>query len=126
MSKELYNKLKELAIEDYIWVIYVGIIILSWVSNHYERLYFINHDVNNKNIYKKIMTIIFSILVVVYLYFLKNSIDDIKNLKKTDSYKKKNMVYLSFVGSVLIAISGFIYLFITLVDEDLDVEIAFN
>ena len=31
-KEELDNKLKELKIEDFIWFIYIGIIILSWYS----------------------------------------------------------------------------------------------
>ena len=57
---------------------------------------------------------------------LNKEIDDIKNLKTWDTPKKKNLVYLSFLGSLLIAISGFIFLYISIVDENLDIELAFN
>ena len=124
--KELNNKLKEIKIEDFIWVIYIGIIILSWYSNSLERKYYIYNDINSKNKYRETLIIIFSILIVVYLYFLKSSIDDINNLKPTDSEKKKNLVYLSFIASLLIAISGVIFLYIALIDESIDVELAFN
>ena len=125
-NNELNEKLKELKIEDIIWIIYIGIIILSWYSNSLERKYYIFNDLNSKTQYRKIIILIFSILVVVYLYFLKGSIDDIKSLKPTDSDKKKNLIYLSFIASLLIAISGFIFLYIALKDEDLNVELAFN
>lgn len=120
------NKLKQIAIEDKIWIIYIGIIILSWYSNNLERKYFINNDYNSKNKYQKTLIIIFSILVIIYFYFLKSSLDDIKNLKLTDSIHKKNLTYLSFIASSLIVISGLIYLYIALTDEDISVEIAFN
>lgn len=123
---ELCEKLKQLDIEDFIWLVYIGIIILSWQSNFYERKYFINRDDSDKNKYRKIMIIIFSILIVVYLYFLKDSIDSIKKLSIYDSKKKKNLVFLSFLASLFIAISGFLLLYIAFVDEDLNVEIAFN
>lgn len=125
-TKELNEKLKELKIEDFIWLIYIGIIFLSWYSNTLERKYFIQNDLNSKEKYRKIITIIFTILIVVYLYFLKDSIDEIKKIKPTDTQKKKDLVYLSFIGSLLIAISGFIFLYISVVDENLDVELAFN
>ncbi len=125
-TQELNEKLKELKIEDFIWLIYIGIIFLSWYSNTLERKYFIQNDLNSKEKYRKIITIIFTILIVVYLYFLKDSIDEIKKIKPTDTQKKKNLVYLSFIGSLLIAISGFIFLYISVVDENLDVELAFN
>ena len=124
--EEINEKLKILNTEDYIWLIYIGIIFMSWYSNSLERKYFTENDIESKTKYQKIMVLIFTILIVIYLYFLKESINDIKNLKPWDTPKKKNLVYLSFLGSLLIAISGFIFLYISIVDENLDVELAFN
>lgn len=123
---ELNDKLKELNIEDFIWVIYIGIILLSWYSNSLERKYYINNDNISKEEYRKIIIFIFSILIIVYLYFLKGSYNDIMNIKITDSNKKKELLYLSFIASLLIAISGIIFLYIAINDEDLNVELAFN
>ena len=39
--EELNSKLKQIRIEDFIWVIYIGIIILSWYANSLEKKYFI-------------------------------------------------------------------------------------
>ena len=125
-SDELNKRLKQLKIEDFIWIIYIGIIILSLYSNSLERNYFLYNDFKSKKKYREILILIFSILVIVYLYFLKDSIDDIKNLRQNDSNRKKTLVYLSFIASLLIAISGFIFLFIALVDDNLDIELAFN
>ena len=108
--EEINEKLKILNTEDYIWLIYIGIIFMSWYSNSLERKYFTENDIESKTKYQKIMVLIFTILIVIYLYFLKESINDIKNLKTWDTPKKKNLVYLSFLGSLLIAISGFIFL----------------
>ena len=124
--EDINNKLKQLKTEDYIWIIYIGIIILSWYSNSLERKYYIYNDINSKNSYQHIMILIFSILVIVYLYFLKSSIDDLRNLKPSDSQKKKRLVYLSFLGSLFVALSGFIFLYVSINNQDLDVELAFN
>lgn len=127
MNKDdLQRRLKQLKTEDFIWIIYVGIIILSLYSNVFERKYFIYNDVESKNKYRNITIFIFVILIIVYVYFLKDSFDDIKNLSVYDSNKKRNLTYLSFIGSLLIAISGFIFLYIAISDENVDVEIAFN
>ena len=123
---ELNEKLKQLKIEDYIWIIYIGIIFLSWYSNFLERKYFIYNDKKSKEKYRQTLIIIFSILIVVYLYFLKDSIDSIRSLKASDNEHKKNLTYLLFLGSLLIAISGFIFLYIAFKDESIDVELAFN
>ena len=126
MSGELDEKLKELKTEDFIWLIYIGIIFLSWYSNYLERNYFLYNDLISKDKYRKTLILIFSILLVVYLYFLKDSIDSINKLKPTDSKKKKDLAYLSFIGSLLITISGVIFLYIAIVDDNIDVELAFN
>lgn len=123
---ELYKKLKQLRTEEFIWLIYIGIIIMSYYSNNLERKYFIHNDLNSKQSYQKMMVLIFSILIIVYLYFLKDSYDDYKSLKSSDSEKKKNLTLLSFIGSLLIAVSGFIFLYIAIMDEEIDVELAFN
>ena len=122
----LEEKLKELKIEEIIWIIYIGIIILSFYSNNLERKYFIFNDNISKEKYRKIMILIFSILIFVYLYFLKDSYDDYKDLKVYDSDEKKQLVTLSFIASLFIFISGIIFLYIAFKDENMDVELAFN
>ena len=124
--EEINNKLKQIKIEDFIWIIYIGIIILSFYSNRLEADYYINNNKISKEKYRKTIILIFSILIFVYIYFLKSSIDDINNLKPWDSYEKKQLVTLSFIASLLIAISGFIFLYIAFKDNNLDVELAFN
>ena len=123
---ELNKKLKELKAEEIVWIVYIGIIILSFYSNNLERKYFINNDVDSRRKYTNIMIIIFTILLIVYMYFAKTSLDDVKELDKDDSDGKKNLTYLSFLGSLLILISGVIFLYIAIQNENLDVELAFN
>ena len=123
---EINNKLKQLDIEDSIWIIYIGIILLSWYSNSLERNYFIYNDKVNKEKYRGTLILIFSILIIVYLYFFISSLDDIKNLKPFDTEEKKKLVYLTFIGSLLIVISGIIFLYVAIEDKEINVELAFN
>lgn len=122
----LKSKLNQLKIENFIWFIYIGIIFLSWYANNLEKNYFVYNDLESKDKYRKVLIFIFSILIIVYLYFLKDSYGDLKNINTYDTDKKKNLTYLSFIASLLIAISGFIFLYIAYQDEELDVELAFN
>ena len=126
MNDELEKKLKQLKIEDFIWFVYIGIIILSWYANSLERDYYINNNTKSKEEYRNIMILIFSVLIIVYLYFLQDSYNDFINLRETDSKKKKQLITLSFIASLLIAISGIIFLYIAITDEELNVELAFN
>lgn len=125
-NEELNKRLKQLKIEDFIWIIYIGIIIMSWYSNYFERKYFIYNDLESKEKYRKIIIFIFIILVIIYAYFCKDSYEDLKSLNSYDSEEKKQLTLLSFIASLLIVISGIIYLFIAIKDEYVNVEIAFN
>lgn len=125
-SDDLNKKLKELNIEDFIWIIYIGIILLSFYSNHLERDYYINNSERSKDTYNKINIFVFSIALIVYIYFLKGSYDSFKNLKETDSDLKKKLVTLSFIGSLLFVIGGAIILYVSVNNNSLDVELAFN
>ena len=126
MNNELEKRLKQLKIEDYIWILYIGIIILSLYSNTLERKYFLYNDNISKEKYKKITIVLFTVLVIVYAYFLNDSYSDYKDIKKEKSPKKKELITLSFIGSLLIFISGILFLYIALSDENIDVEVAFN
>lgn len=126
MKSNLNGKLKQLKIEDFIWLVYIGIIFLSWYSNSLERDYYINNNLESKKKYREIIIGIFIVLVIVYSYFLKDSYDSLKNINEETKEETKNLLYLSFIASTLIFISGLLFLYIALMDEDLNVELAFN
>lgn len=126
IDKELKEKLDELKKEEYVWFIYVGIIILSFYSNNLERSYYLTGNNMSKEKYKSIIILIFSVLLIVYSYFVKSSYDDIKKLSKYDTLKKKDLTYLSFIASTFILISGVIFWYIAIIDDNLDIELAFN
>lgn len=125
-NDELNKRLKQLKVEDFIWIIYIGIIIFSLYSNTLERKYFLYNDQRSKEKYRKIMIGIFVILVVVYAYFFKDSLDDVKSLSPYEQPKVKNLTKLSLLGSFFILLSGIIFLYIAIADENIDVELAFN
>ena len=120
------KKLNDIKIENFIWVIYIGIILLSWYANDKERKYLLYNDQRSKKEYQNLLIFIFTILVFVYYYFAKDSYDSLQNINEDDSDKKKGLLSASFIGSVLILISGIIFLGIAILDEEIDVEIAFN
>lgn len=124
--ESLNKKLKQLKIEDFIWIIYIGIIFMSWYANSLEKKYFIYNDLVSREKYRKMMIFIFSILIVIYFYFLKDSYDDVKNINPCESDEIKNLTFLSYIGSLLIFVSGLIFLYIAIKDEELNVELAFN
>lgn len=126
MDKELNERLKELRIEDIIWIIYIGIIGLSLYANNVERQYFIYKDKICKNLYQKLLIIIFGIVFIIYIYFAVISYKDVLKLSDDDSLEKRKYTYLSFIGSLLILVSGAIFLYIAIKDENIEIEIAFG
>ena len=120
------DRIKKINIENFIWVIYIGIIILSWYANSKEKKFILFDDQKSKKEYQNLMIFIFSILIVVYYYYTKVSYDDISKLNAEDTNKKVALTYASFIGSLLILISGAIFLIIAILDDNIDTELAFN
>ena len=123
---DTWEKLKDIEVENKIWIIYIGIIILSWYANYKEREFLLKGDDKSRNDYHKLMVLIFSVLTVIYFYFVKDSYEKLKNISMFDSNKKKKLLLESFIGSLLIFISGIIFLNIAINDDQIEVEIAFN
>ncbi len=118
--------LRTLKIEEYIWVIYLIIIGLSFYSNNVERKYYQKHDLKAKEEYRMLNILIFSIALGVYYYFFQDGYKSVKNLTPWDSDSKKFFNKASFTASSLILISGCIFLFIAIFDANLETELAFS
>ena len=88
--------------------------------------YILYNDNIAKKEYQNIMILIFTILVIIYYHFSNDSYEDLENLNEKDSEKKKNLTFMSFIGSVLVLLSGLIFLTIVIIDDNIDTEIAFN
>lgn len=120
------DRLKEIQVENFIWIIYIGIILLSWYANDKEKKFILYQDQKSKKEYQNLMILIFTILLIIYYYFTNDSYEDVVKLKSNDTDKKKILTYASFIGSILILISGVIFLLIAITDDNIETEIAFN
>ena len=121
-----FDRLQDIRIENYIWVIYIIIIFISWYANSKEKKFILYNDEVSRREYQNLLVLIFSILLIIYYYFTKSSYDDLNELTINDSNKKIILTYASFIGSFLILLSGIIFLLIAVLDENIDTEIAFN
>lgn len=117
--------LRTIEIENYIWIIYLVIIFLSFIANKEEVNYFINNDMQSKNNYRKLIIIIFSIALGIYYYFFISGYETYKKLSPYDTESKKFFETINFIANILILISGVIFLIIAIFDEELETEIAF-
>lgn len=121
-----FDRLEDIKIENFVWLIYIGIIILSYYANYKEKNFILYGDEKSRKEYQNLLILIFTILLFIYYYFAKDSYDDLKALTPFDSNKKVYLHSASFIGSLLILISGIIFLGIAILDKEIDVELAFN
>lgn len=124
--EEKLNRLKDIKTENYIWIIYIGIIILSFYANELEKKFILYDDEEARRNYQNTIILIFSILVIIYYYFANSDYKNLKNLNETDTDKKIILSFLAFIGSSLVLISGIIFLIIAYLDEEISIELAFN
>ena len=119
-----YERIKDTRIEDFIFIIYYLIITLSLYSNKIERDYLYTGNDYDRTRYRILLYIIFGIAFLVYLYY---TIDSYKTLKEVSYDDENRKLYeVSFLASLLVLISGCIYLNIISNDEEDRVELAFN
>lgn len=124
MNEKTKKRLKQIEIENNIWIIYIGIIILSLYGNKKEKDYFLTNNLQSKETYRKINTIIFITLIIVYSYFEKDALESFKDKNKSITTKQYDT--LSLIATTAVLISGIIFLYIIIKDENLEEEIAFN
>ena len=120
------KRLEDIKIENIVWIIYIGIIILSWYANSKEKKYLLYNVLLSKKEYQNLLILIFTILVIIYFYFAKSGYEDILNLTSYDSPKKQMLTKFAFIGSFLILVSGIIYLVLAILDDEIEIELAFN
>ena len=101
MNKDKLSKLEDIREENFIWIIYLIIIILSYYANSKEVKYLLFDDQNSKRDYRSLMILIFCILIIIYFHFTKNSYDDYIDLKDSPNDRIRNLHFASFIASIV-------------------------
>ena len=120
------RRIEQIKVENIVWIIYFFLIGLCLYANSLEKDYFLTGSLEKKESYRKITIFIFVVAVIIYLYFTYDNYEDYKSLGINDSIKKKRLTELSLFASSLVLISGLIFLYISIVDTELEIELAFN
>lgn len=118
------KRLKQIEIENKIWLLYLILIGLSFYANSLEKDYFITKNETSKIKYRMTNITIFTALLFVYAYFEKDAIESF--FTKEKSITRQTYDTLILVASTAILISGFIFLYILLQDKNIEEEIAFS
>ena len=124
MNENIKKRLDLINTENNIWILYLVIIGLSFYANEKEKNYFLTNNIEDKNTYRTINALVFIILIGVYTYFEKEAINSLTNNQKTP--KQQQLDILSFIATSAVLISGIIFLYIIIIDNELTEEIAFN
>ena len=122
MNKQ--ERIKKIEIENKIWLIYILIIVISYYANYLEKEYFETNNIKKKEKYRKLNAFVFIILIVIYSYFENDAISEFFKTNKNKQKEKYDTLIL--IGTTAVLISGLIFLYIILEDNELLEEIAFN
>ena len=116
------KRIKKLKLENIIWGIYIVIIALNFISNDYEKYYYLTKDIRYRKIYKNINIFAIGITILIYAYTEINSYLNYKN--KTNNKEKDKYKAYSLIASTLILIGGLILLYNAIFDNTIEEEIA--
>ncbi len=115
---DIVKTLKELEIEDIIWIITLFSAIWAIISNKFERDNVINKSSKSKRVYKTINITLLTISFFVYLYFLLLSYSRVKNINPQTSFKQARLTNLNFIGATLFIIAALISIIVEIYSED--------
>lgn len=126
MNDEKEKLLKELKVEDIVWSIYLIIIGLSYYSSIIERNYIYTDSEISKNRYRLINMTVFTLVVLVCIYFAYENYKNEKELNEKDTETKKHFTQVEFLASLLALASASLFLYASIYDINIETEIAFN
>lgn len=126
MNEELENRLKKIQIEDFIWIVYLIIIGISFYANSVERDYFLNNNKQSKEKYRELEIIVFTLVVLICIYFAVDNYKDLVKLNESANSEAIIYSYLTFVGSLAALLAGVIFLYVAIKDTEINIELAFN
>lgn len=115
-----FEKLKEIKIENFIWIIYFFITISALVSNYYEEDYIKTKSSKDYRIFKNINVTLFTVAFFIYLYFVYLNYKNISNLRKNTSQKKVLYANINFIAAILFLIGGILYLYTEINNNDIE------
>lgn len=124
MNNEIRDRLKEIEVEDFVFMIFIVIILLSYIANNYEKNYFINGVEEEKIKYYYLQIFIFLVVVIVNIYYVWVSYKSVSSLSLDKNYKTRKYASLTLTASLFALVAGLIVLYIAVTDTDIDAEIS--
>ena len=116
-----YERLKEIKINDFIFVVYIVISIAAIICNNIEE----DNIKNNKESTKVITSVRSAIIIVgilIYLYFVYTSYKNFKNPNKNLSKKDKKANNYALLSSILFLIASIIVFYVNLLNTNEEID----
>ena len=107
--KDISENLKELEIEDFIWVISLFSACFALLSNKLEKDYLYTHNLSKEKEYKTIHITLLVIAFFIYLYFMMLNYKRIKR-NTHQSFKQMRINNANFLAATLIVLATIIYI----------------
>ncbi len=122
MTNTILNRLKGTNIRDIIWIVYFFLIIANLYSDYLQRDYICNHNLKSRDLFRNINKYVLIVAFFIYLYFVYDSYESIKNLQNNASDKKVFLTHLALISAILFLIAGALNIFIqnnSITDDDI-------
>ena len=109
------EKLESLQIDDFIWYIYIFIVIAALYSNKLEKEFTVTGNRRQLAEFHSINLVVLTIAFFIYVYFV---IDNFKKYSKQKSYN----ALINVIASILFLVAGGMFLYIELITTDDDLN----
>ena len=107
--KDISENLKELEIEDFIWIISLFSACFALLSNKLEKDYLYTHNLSKEKEYTTINITLLVIAFFIYLYFMMLNYKSIKR-NTHQSFKQMRINNANFLAATLIVLATIIYI----------------
>ena len=124
MNKELNDRLNKINSEDNFFVIFIILIILSYIANQFEKSYLINEVEKDQVSYYYLQVFIFFVVVIINLYYVYSSYNGVKSSLMSNDLKQIKYETLIFVSSLFALVAGILILYVAVNDTEIDAEIS--
>ena len=114
----ILRNLKELEIEDLIWVITLFTASFAIVSNKLEREFLFTGDLTKQKKFKTINITLLSIAFFIYLYFVMLAYSRFKLNNPNTTFKQLRIREANFIAAVLVLLGTIIYFITSILSDD--------
>lgn len=96
------NKIKELKIDEIVWITFIALSILNIVGDEYEIDYYQDNNQEKDSNAKKIFTFTVAVSVIIYVYFFKKNYERVEELK--EKKEDSTLAEVRLLGSTFIVV----------------------